>query len=184
MKTYNIAAISGSLRAGSLNTQALQAARHLLPKGASLSTINYSGVPLFSGDVLAQGIPDAVSDMANTLVEADGVLIASPEYNFSFTGVLKNALDWLSKTSPQPFKGKPVAILSATTGPLGGARSQYDLRKVMGSMEAVVMPKPEIFIGMANTRFQAGVLQDEGTAQLLREQMQAFCQWIDQWKGH
>jgi chromate reductase len=94
------------------------------------------------------------------------VLIASPEYNFSVSGVLKNAIDWLSRVPAPPFKDKPVAILSATMGPLGGGRHQYELRKILGSQDALVLVKPEIFINAAHTKFDAeGKLTDEADAQ-------------------
>lgn len=184
MTSLKIVALSGSLRAQSFNTLALRAAGALLPEGLSLEILDHADVPLFNGDVQSKGMPEAVQRLRDQITAADGVLIASPEYNFSVTGVLKNTLDWLSKATPQqPFKGKPTAILSATTGPLGGARSQYDLRKILGSMEAIVMPKPEIFIGNSGTRFQDGRLVDEATAKLLQEQMVAFRDWIRRWQA-
>jgi chromate reductase, NAD(P)H dehydrogenase (quinone) len=178
MKSLRITALSGSLRAQSFNTLALRAAEALLPEGVEMRIVDYSDVPLFSADVLARGVPQAVETLRGHLAAADGVLIASPEYNFSVSGVLKNAIDWLSKTTPQPFRHRPAAILSATTGPLGGARSQYELRKILGSLEAVVMPKPEVFIGMAASRFQDGRLADEATAKVLKEQLEAFRNWM------
>lgn len=176
--TLQIVALSGSLRAQSFNTLALRAAQALLPEGVAMDVVDYGDIPLYSADVQAQGFPQAVMRLRERIAMADGLVIASPEYNFSVSGVLKNAIDWLSKTTPQPFKGKPVAVLSATTGPLGGARSQYDLRKILGSVEAIVLPKPEIFIGMAAGKFADGKLADAATARLLQEQMAAFRDWM------
>ncbi len=97
------------------------------------------------------------------------------------SGVLKNAIDWLSRANPQPFKGKPAAILSATMGPLEGARSQYDLLKVIGGLEANVLAKPEVFIGACRIRFdEQGALTDEATRKIIGEQMVAFRSWIRQ----
>lgn len=184
MTPLKIVALSGSLRAQSYNTMALKAAATLLPEGVSLEILDYSDVPLYNGDIHAHGQPAAIERLRAQIAAADGLLIASPEYNFSVAGVLKNAIDWLSKAAPvQPFKNKPTAIISATTGPLGGARSQYDLRKIMASIEAIVMPKPEIFIGNSATRFQDGKLVDEATAKLLQAQMTAFRDWMLRWRA-
>ena len=110
---------------------------------------------------------------------ADGVLIATPEYNFSIPGGLKNLIDWLSRGDDQPFALKPVAILSASAGPVGGARVQYDLRKVMLFMNAQVLAKPEVFIGMAGTKFDAeGRCTDDTTRKFVTDQMAAFQRWI------
>lgn len=98
-------------------------------------------------DLLARGMPDAVASLVTRIRGADAVLIATPEYNFSVPGMLKNALDWMSRAEDQPFRRKPVAILSAATGPLGGARVQYELRKILLFLDALVLTKPEIFIG-------------------------------------
>lgn len=184
MTTLKIVALSGSLRAQSYNTMALEAARSLLPEGVTLEILDYSDVPLYNGDLHAKGQPECIERLRAQIAAADGLLIASPEYNFSVAGVLKNAIDWLSKAQPQqPFKNKPIAILSATTGPLGGARSQYDLRKIMASIEGIVMPKPEIFIGNSGTRFQDGKLVDEATIKLLQAQMLAFRDWMVRWRA-
>lgn len=173
-----IIAFSGSLRKNSFNTQALYAAEKLLPANVEMQIFELEGIPLFNSDDLEKNIPYSVSKLQENITAAQGVMIASPEYNFSVTGVLKNTLDWISKTKPQPLKGKPVAILSATTGPLGGARSQYDLRKILGSMEAMVMQKPEIFIGNSATRFKDGLIVDEITTKLIEEYLTSFKNWI------
>ncbi len=181
MSAMNIVALSGSLRTKSYNHAALKAAASLAPEGMKIRIIDYSAVPLYNADLQAQGFPAAVEALRAEIASADGLLIASPEYNFSVSGVLKNAIDWLSRTSPQPFKGKPTAIMSATMGPLGGARSQYDLRKIIGGLEANVLTKPEIFIGACSTRFdEQGVLTDEATRKIISEQMLAFRNWIVQ----
>ncbi|VTU21212.1 NADPH-dependent FMN reductase [Variovorax sp. RA8] len=121
----------------------------------------------------------AVAALRERIRKADGVVIATPEYNFSTPGVLKNTLDWLSRGEDQPFAFKPVAIVSASPGPLGGARVQYDLRRVMLFMDAQVMAKPEVFIGGATAKFSAeGVCTDATTRQFVGDQMAAFARWI------
>ncbi len=175
----NIIGICGSLRQKSINHFALEAAAKAMPAGMTLRILSIKDIPMYNQDVQSAGFPAAVQSLAQDILKADGVLIASPEYNFSYTGVLKNALDWWSRMDPAPFKHKPVAILSATGGPLGGARCQYDLRKVLGGLEALVLQRPEIFIGMAQNKFGAdGQLNDEATVKMLETQMQAFQAWI------
>jgi chromate reductase len=120
-----------------------------------------------------------VARIAAQIAVADGVVIATPEYNFSVPGVLKNALDWISRGTPQPLDGKPVAILSASPGPLGGARVQYDLRKVLLFLNAMVLAKPEVFIGNAATKFSGGTCTDDTTRGFVQAQMNAFVAWTE-----
>lgn len=177
--TLNILGLSGSLRARSFNQFALQAASAAMPAGMTLQAYDYADVPLYNGDLEARGIPEPVLKLRQAVESADAVLIASPEYNFSVPGVLKNALDWLSRTNPQPFKGKPVALMSATQGPVGGARSQYELRKILGAIDALVLVKPEVFMGLAQNRFDAqGRLTDAATTKIIEAQMAALRDWI------
>ena len=179
MASINVLGICGSLRAKSFNRSALLAAAELMPAGMQMTVADYADVPLFNQDVQDKGIPEAVMRLAQQIREADALLIASPEYNFSISGVLKNAIDWLSRVPAPPFKDKPVAILSATMGPLGGARQQYELRKVLGSQDALVLVKPEVFIGQAQTKFDAeGKLTDAATRKAVTDQMLALERWI------
>lgn len=179
MTPLRILGICGSLRRGSYNHMALSAAGTLMPASMALSVADIADVPLYCKDVEDAGLPPAVARLRDQILAADALLIASPEYNFSVTGVLKNTIDWLSRCQPQPFKDKPVAMLSATMGPVGGARNQYDLRKILGCLEAIVLPKPEIFINFCHTKFDAqGQLTDEPTRKILGEQQVAFERWI------
>ena len=180
MATYKILGICGSLRKKSYNRSALLAAAALMPSNMQLAIANYDTVPLFNQDVQDQGIPVAVTQLAEEVRAADALLIASPEYNFSVSGVLKNAIDWLTRVPVQPFKDKPVALMSATAGPLGGGRHQYELRKILGSQDALLLTRPEVFIGAAHTKFDAhGTLTDAATRKLLSDQMLAFERWIE-----
>ncbi|MBL0420077.1 NAD(P)H-dependent oxidoreductase [Ramlibacter sp. AW1] len=177
--TLKILGISGSLREKSVNTRALRAAGAVMPAGMQLEIADYGDVPLYNQDLQDRGIPPAVERLRAAIESADGVLFASPEYNFSISGVLKNAIDWVSRTSPQPFKGKPVAIMSATSGLWGGARHQYELRKILGSMDALALVKPEVLINLALTKFDAdGQLTDANTLKTITDQMAAFRDWI------
>ncbi|MFN0159949.1 MAG: NADPH-dependent FMN reductase [Burkholderiales bacterium] len=176
----NVLALTGSLRARSYNLAALKAAQELLPAGMQMTIADYALVPLYNQDVQDQAMPPAVTQLRDAILASDGLLVASPEYNFSVSGVLKNAIDWLSRTNPQPFKDKPVAILSATAGPVGGARSQYELRKILGCLDALVLAKPEVFIGSCVSRFDADLkLTDPATRKIMGDQMVAFAAWID-----
>lgn len=179
MKNYKILGISGSLRAKSYNHMALKSAQQLMPEGMTLEVIDYSDIPLYNQDDQSPATLAAVERLRAKVADADALLIASPEYNYSVSGVLKNAIDWLSRTSPQPFKEKPVALMSATQGPVGGARNQYELRKILGGLEAFVMHKPEIFMGMCQNRFDdKGELTDATTRKFIGDQMVALQGWI------
>lgn len=174
-----ILGICGSLRAKSFNLSALKVAAEVMPAGMTLEITSIADLPLFNGDVLDAGAPAAAVKFRDAILAADGILIACPEYNWTIPGTLKNSIDWVSKMTPQPYAGKPVAILSATAGPLGGARAQYDLRKSLSCIDAMLLGKPEVFIGMAQTKFDAdGKLTDEATRKILAMQMTAFEDWI------
>ena len=176
--TVRIAGLCGSLRAQSYNMMALKTAGDLMPEGMHLDIASIGDLPLYDADVQAQGFPEAVTRLASAIRAADAVLIASPEYNYSVPGVLKNAIDWISRVDTQPFNDKPVAILGASMGPLGTARMQYDLRKILLFLNANVLVKPEIFIGTAQTKFDAdGRLTDEATRKFMGLQMVALQAW-------
>ena len=117
--------------------------------------------------------------LAEAIRAADGVIFCTPEYNFSIPGGLKNALDWVSRLPNQPFIGKPIAIQSASPGPLGGARIQYDLRKSLVFLDALTLNKPEIFVGNCAAKFdETGELKDEATINFIKQQLEAFSSFI------
>lgn len=184
MTDISVLGICGSLRRQSYNLSALRAAGERMPTGMSLTITRFDAIPLFNEDVEAQAIPAAVLQLAQQIRDADAVLFASPEYNFSVSGVLKNAIDWLSRQKPQPFKDKPVAIMSATLGPVGGARHQYELRKILACLEALIMPKPEVFINLCQPKFDAdGILVDAAASKAVTDQMTAFGIWSGRMLG-
>ena len=180
MTTLDIVGLCGSLRAASSNRMALKLAGECMPASMALDVVDWREVPLFDGDMLARGLPPAVAALRERIRRADGVLIVTPEFNFSVPGGLKNVLDWLSRGEDQPWPMKPVAIASASGGPLGGARMQYDLRKILLYLNAMVLTKPEVFIGMAHTKFEpaTGRCTDEVTRKFVTDQMVAFERWI------
>jgi chromate reductase len=171
--------ICGSLRKASFNMAALRACGELMPPGMSLQIAEISDLPIFNQDVFDAGLPEPVKRFRAQVAEADGLLIASPEYNFSLTAALKNAIDWGSRPPNQVFQDKPIAVFSASAGPMGGARVQYDLRRILGQIWGHVLPRPEVFIGSAQTKFDAqGKLTDETTRKFLADLLQGFKTWI------
>jgi chromate reductase, NAD(P)H dehydrogenase (quinone) len=180
--TLNILVICGSLRKGSYNAALARALPALAPEGMTLIPAPPIGTfPLYNADIQeASGFPAAVEDFAAAVRAADGVLIVTPEYNWSIPGVLKNALDWVSRLKEQPFKEKPVAIQSASMGPLGGARMQYHLRMSMTYLNSFVFGTPEIFVGMAQNKFAKDTLEltDQPTKDIIKQQLAAFAKFI------
>ena len=178
--TLNVLGISGSLRKASYNRAVLEAAaRDFAPDGMTVELADISGVPLYNDDDRVAGYPDAVQALRARIAAADGVLIATPEYNYSIPGVLKNAIDWASRPPDQPFDGKPVAILGASPGRTGTARAQYHLRQVFVFLNAIVMNKPEVMIGSVHEILgEDGTITDETTAEFLRAHLAAFKEWI------
>ena len=178
MASLTFCAISGSLRSGSYNTAALRAAAELAPEGVTIVEEGLADIPIYNEDLKVAGFPAAVSRLQAAIASADAVLIATPEYNYSVSGVLKNAIDWVSRTDPQPFANKPVAIMGASPGALGTARAQYDLRKMFVYLDAHLLNKPEVMISAAHTRFDAdGKLTDEATRKFLASLLTALRDW-------
>jgi len=179
MADLKVLGISGSLRKGSFNTAALRTCAQLMPAGMTLTYARIDDLPLFNQDVFDAGLPEPAGRFRAEVAAADGLLIASPEYNFSVTAALKNAIDWGSRAPNQVFQDKPVAIFSATTGPVGGVRNQYDLRRILTQLWGHVLPRPEVFIGNAATKFDAqGGLTDETTRKFLSDLLVGFKDWI------
>ena len=179
MADLKVLGISGSLRRNSFNTAALRACAELMPAGMTLTYARIDDIPLFNQDVFDAGLPEPAKRFRAEVAAADAVLIASPEYNFSVTAALKNAIDWGSRAPNQVFQDKPIAIFSATGGPVGGARVQYDLRRILSQLWGHVLPRPEVFIGNAASKFDAqGRLTDETTRKFLGELLAGLRDWI------
>jgi chromate reductase len=172
--------ISGSLRAGSYNTALLRAAVELAPGDMTVETFGaLRDIPLYDEDVRQRGLPPSVQSLRDAIAAADGVLLVTPEYNYSVPGVLKNAIDWASRPPAQPFDGKPIAIMGASPGRLGTARAQYHLRQSFVFLNGIVMPQPEVMVGGADKQVDAaGRLGDEDTRRRIGAFMQAFAEWI------
>ena len=180
----NVLSICGSLRKGSLNAIVERALPGLAPAGMSIGRAPaYDKFPLYNFDIQQEhGIPADVETLGAAILAADGVIVVTPEYNFTLPAGLKNAIDWLSRMkSPSPFAGKPFAIQSASNGTLGGARMQYHLRQVLNGLDAYVLNSPEIFVGRAKEKLneQTRELTDEPTREIIRKQLSAFASLIE-----
>jgi chromate reductase len=179
-QTVNVLAIGGSLRKGSYNGAVLRALPGLAPTDMKITLGPSLAMPLYNQDVQdSTGFPPEAQALAEAVRAADGVVIVSPEYNFSTPGFLKNALDWVSRLPNQPFKDKPIALQSASGGPVGGARVQYHLRQTMVFLDALVFTRPEVFIGNAASKIdEAGNIHDETTKKFIRAQLEAFAAFV------
>ena len=182
MADLNIVTICGSLRKGSYNHALLRALPPLAPGGMKFTeSAPYDKIPFYNADdQQASGFPDTVKAFADSIRSADGVIIASPEYNWTVPGALKNALDWVSRMPDQPFKEKPVAIQSASGGPMGGSRMQYHMRQIMIYLNAFTFGTPEILVSFAPQKFDEKTLElkDEATRKIVGQQLAAFATFI------
>ena len=173
-----ILGFSGSLRAGSYNSMMLSHFASRLPDHVSYEQAQIADLPHFDADLMADGFPKPAERLVAQAQAADAVVFATPEYNFSVPGVLKNAIDWVSRGKPAPLAGKPVAIMSASTSMLGGARGQYHLRQMLVFLDAHPVNKPEIFINFAPQKFDdTGALTDTVAAGLGGDMISALLQW-------
>lgn len=183
----NVVGLCGSLREGSFNAALLRSLPELAPDRMEITPArSIADIPLYNADLQnGEGFPDGVTALADQIRAADGVVIVTPEYNYSVPGVLKNAIDWISRIPDQPFKNKPVAIQSAAGGLLGGARAQYHLRQIMVFLEADVFNKPEIMVTFASKKFdeKSLALTDAPTRELVGKQLAGFAAYIDRVGG-
>jgi chromate reductase, NAD(P)H dehydrogenase (quinone) len=179
----NVLMICGSLRKGSYNAALMRALPGLAPADMKLTQApSFASFPHYNADLQASdGFPPDVKALADAIRAADGVIFISPEYNWTIPGALKNAIDWVSRMPDQPFQEKPVAIQSATGGPLGGARMQYHLRMAMTFLNAFVFGTPEIFVGSAHLKFHDTTLElhDEPTRKIITQQLAAFARFVE-----
>ena len=178
-KGVKILGIAGSLRAGSYNKALLRAAKELVPPGTTLSIFDHlEEIPLFNQD-REKDLPESVRLFKEKIRGADAIIFATPEYNYSFPGVLKNAIDWASRPyGNSAWEGKPVAIMSAATGMLGGARAQYHLRQVFISLNMFPLNKPEVIIPEVGKKVDGlGNLTDGAARQKIKDQLIALVNW-------
>lgn len=169
-KYVTILGFTGSLRKGSYNRALLKTASELLPDEARLEVFDLTGIPIFNQD-LETKMPSVVLDFKNKIKTSDAILIATPEYNHSIPGVLKNAIDWASRPyGENSFEGKPVAVMSASPGMLGGVRAQIHLKQVLQALDMHVVNKPEVILAFASKKIdEKRRLVDETARELIRE---------------
>lgn len=175
MGQIRILGIAGSLRKGSYNHFALRAAEGLMPQGAVLDLFELHGIPVFNQDD-EMAPPEAVLEFKRRIRGADAILFATPEYNYSMAGSLKNAIDWASRPyGDSAWTGKPAAVMGASVGSLGTARAQYHLRQVLVTLNMLAVNQPEVMISNAAQRFdESGGLVDETTRTLLGQLLLAL----------
>jgi len=183
-KQLDVLVICGSLRKGSYNAALTRSLPALAPPGIALRPApSFAGLAVYNYDEHKEGgIPPIALAWSEAIRSADGVIIVSPEYNWSIPGGLKNAIDWASrlKEKDQPFAGKPVALQSAATGLLGGSRMQYHLRQSLTSIEAIMFTKPEVLVTFAAKKFDEKTfeLTDQPTRDMIKLQLAAFEKFV------
>jgi chromate reductase len=179
-----ILGVAGSLRHGSINRALLRAAQALAPEGMVLDAFDLAPVPLYNGDVEAEGDPPGVAAFKAAIRAADGVLFVTPEYNHGVPGVMKNAVDWASRP-PQgaALSGKPVGIIGASPGMTGSARGQSQLRQAFEFTNSFCLPQPELLVARAGDKFSPeGALIDETTQKYLARYLVALLAWVQRFR--
>ena len=174
--------VSGSLRKGSYNTMLLKAALQLLPANVSMEIISIEDIPLYNADLdlpAAKQRPKTVEHFRKMLTDADGILISSPEYNYSIPGGLKNAIDWASRGEDSPLLRKPIAVIGATTGLWGTTRMQLAFHNVFLYLDMKPVYKPEVLVAQAEKKFDKnGNLIDEMAKKLLKQKLESLKEMI------
>lgn len=175
-----VVAFAGSLRRKSYNRALITVAQQLAPSNLVIEIIEIGDLPFYNADVEAAGDPPSVAAFKSALQRADGLLIATPEYNDGIPAVLANALDWGSRLPGRaPLSGKPVALMGASPSQIGTARAQLHLRQVLGHVQARVLPPPELLLARAHERFDSELrLTDESTRVVLTSLLERFSRWI------
>lgn len=179
-----ILGICGSLRAGSLNRLLLRAAQEQAPAGTTIDVADLDGIPVFNEDLEAKGDPDAVRRLKERIRDSDAVLIATPEYAWGVPGVLKNALDWVSRPTGQSFlKQKPVALMGVSNGFWGTTRAQLQLRQTLTYHDALTLQSPWVYVPTGKEKFDgSGALTDERSRQQVKELVAALVAWTERVK--
>jgi chromate reductase len=179
---FQLVGISGSLREGSFNTMLLKAALQVLPFNVSMEIISIEDIPLYNADLdlpSAKQRPQPVEHFRKMLTDADGILISSPEYNYSIPGGLKNAIDWASRGEDSPLLRKPVAVIGATTGLWGTTRMQLAFHNVFLFLDMKPVYKPEVLVAQAEKKFDKnGNLIDEMAKKILKQKLEALKEMI------
>jgi len=178
-RIVHVLGFAGSLRKGSYNRAVLRAAGELLPDAMTLETFDIAPIPPYDYDIEVMGFPEPVVRFRDRITAADALLIVTPEYNYSMPGVLKNAIDWASRSGDhRPLDGKPVGLMGASPGMAGTARAQAHLRMTCVCTNMLPLSRPEVLIGQAPAKFDEELrLTDEGTRQRIRDLLVALRDW-------
>lgn len=177
-KPIAILGFAGSLRRNSYNKSLLRAAKELAPEDAGIDIFDLEGIPPFNQDLETQ-MPEKVKGFKSRIKAADAILIATPEYNYSIPGVLKNAIDWASRPyGDNSFHDKPVAVMSASIGMLGGARAQYHLRQSFVCLNMYPINAPEVIVSFADEKIdENGRVTDRETREKIRQLLESLVAW-------
>jgi len=177
-KAIHLVGISGSLRKDSFNTMLLKAVSELLPDSVTIEFLSIADLPVYNGDMdipTRAARPEAVKKFRDVLAKADGIVIVSPEYNYSIPGGLKNAVDWASRGEDSPLMGKHVSLMGATQGQWGTVRMQLAFLPVFNTLKMQHINKFEVFVSMAQKKFdQDGNLTDMDTKELVKKHLEVF----------
>ena len=176
-KTVNIIGLAGSLRRESLTKTLLEAARDVSPENMRVTIFPLHEIPLYNNDVEAEhGFPDAVVALRDAIKEADGLILGTPEYNGSLSGILKNAIDWASREGL--LAEIPVVTIGGSPGALGATKAQEHLRQICLHLGMYVLPRPTIAVPQLPKKVEDGVLTDETTRKFIKQQMETFYDWV------
>ncbi|MBE2227243.1 MAG: NAD(P)H-dependent oxidoreductase [Ignavibacteria bacterium] len=180
MDKLNIVGIAGSLRKGSYNRMLLEAAKEIATDSMTIEEFDLSGIPMYNTDVEKSAVPQIVTEFKEKIRAADGLLISTPEYNYSVPGVLKNAIDWASRMPKDtPLHQKPVAMMGGSGGISGTIRAQGHLRQILAHSNMLDLKKPEVLVTKIQEKFDGnGVLTDDALKQHLIRFLAAFENWI------
>jgi chromate reductase len=185
--SVNVLGFAGSLRKGSFNRMLLRAAASLAPPGMTIDAFELDAIPLYNGDVEAQGDPEPVAEWKDAIRRSDAILVVTPEYNYGVPGVLKNAIDWASRPPGKSvLTGKPAAIMGASPGGFGSGRAQLQLRQAFVFTQTHAVLQPEVLVARAHEKFDAeGRLTDEPTRKFVRQLLEALQAWTERLRhGH
>jgi chromate reductase, NAD(P)H dehydrogenase (quinone) len=179
MSDIVILGIPGSLREGSYNRALLETAADVAPDGVEIEILDLHDIPMYNSDVEKRGDPEPVAELKQRIADADGVLIATPEYQHGIPGVLKNALDWASRPpGGSAMIDKPVTTIGASPSPVGTARAHLQLRRTLIYLQADIVSRPEVLVSSAPEKFEEGRLTDEDSLGFLTQLMETFTEHI------
>ncbi len=177
-----VVGIIGSLREKSYHRLIFNQYKDMAKDSFDLVEAPIGEIPMFNQDVLdSDGLPASVSSVVDQIRQAQGVIFFSPEYNYSVPGVLKNALDWISRADDQPLNGKPSAIIGASPGNIGTARMQYHLRQIAVFLNMNVLNKPEVMISRVMEKVAEEKISDSKTEEFLKKHIAVFAKFAEKW---